>query len=705
MSLSVSAPPEQGAPPSLCIAESVCLSAGAAMSSLKELCAGLPLSPLPPKRGRDPGVPHAPVRTPNLSEQEEKLALRNALRYIPPELHTTLAPEFAQELRLFGHIYMYRFCPPLAMRAYPIDQYPCRTRQAAAIMHMIMNNLDPAVAQFPQELVTYGGNGQVFSNWAQFWLVMHFLSEMTEAQTLVMYSGHPLGLFPSHPLAPRLVITNGMVIPNYSSREEYDKMFALGVTMYGQMTAGSYCYIGPQGIVHGTLLTVLNAGRRYLGSGELGGRVFVTAGLGGMSGAQAKAAVIAGCVGVIAEVDEAALRKRHEQGWLMEVTSDLDRCVRRIREARKTKEALSLGYHGNVVDLWERLVQEYEASGELLVDLGSDQTSCHNPFSGGYYPTQLSLRQAQELMHSDPARFRCLVQESLRRQVAAINKLAEAGMFFWDYGNAFLLEAQRAGADVEKSGAGKTEFKYPSYVQHIMGEIFSLGFGPFRWVCTSGDPSDLAQTDDIAAGVLDDISRTAPERVRQQYSDNSRWIRQAGRHNMVVGSQARILYSDQKGRVAIALAINRAIAEGRIKAPVVISRDHHDVSGTDSPFRETSNIYDGSAFCADMAVQNFVGDAFRGATWVALHNGGGVGWGEVVNGGFGLVLDGSEEAGQRARMMLNWDVSNGVARRCWSGNASAHATIQRAMEEVEGLRVVLPFSVRDDGLLERALRG
>ncbi|MBN3311850.1 HUTU hydratase, partial [Atractosteus spatula] len=796
--------------------------------SLKELCAGLPLSPLPPNRGRDPGVPHAPVRTPNLSEQEEKLALRNALRYIPPELHTTLAPEFAQELRLFGHIYMYRFCPPLAMRAYPIDQYPCRTRQAAAIMHMIMNNLDPAVAQFPQELVTYGGNGQVFSNWAQFWLVMHFLSEMTEAQTLVMYSGHPLGLFPSPPLAPRLVITNGMarapsVIPNYSSREEYDKMFALGVTMYGQMTAGSYCYIGPQGIVHGTLLTVLNAGRRYLGSGELGGRVFVTAGLGGMSGAQAKAAVIAGCVGVIAEVDEAALKKRHEQGWLMEVTSDLDRCVRRIRhvrksdlpsgsvslavlfhkepepgqlsysffmaqrEARKTREALSLGYHGNVVDLWsggkkgpavgfmargkasvarekrefcsvqitgmvlgkgnscprvlqpqpetrrlapsrgstvpadtqpsepadtlaaqrqvERLVQEYEASGELLVDLGSDQTSCHNPFSGGYYPAQLSLSQAQELMHSDPAHFRCLVQESLRRQVAAINKLAEAGMFFWDYGNAFLLEAQRAGADVEKSGAGKTEFKYPSYVQHIMGEIFSLGFGPFRWVCTSGDPSDLAQTDDIAAGVLDDISRTAPERVRQQYSDNSRWIRQAGRHSMVVGSQARILYSDQKGRVAIALAINRAIAEGRIKAPVVISRDHHDVSGTDSPFRETSNIYDGSAFCADMAVQNFVGDAFRGATWVALHNGGGVGWGEVVNGGFGLVLDGSEEAGQRARMMLNWDVSNGVARRCWSGNASAHATIQRAMEEVEGLRVVLPFSVHDDGLLERALRG
>uniref|UniRef100_A0AAY5EEI4 Urocanate hydratase n=1 Tax=Electrophorus electricus TaxID=8005 RepID=A0AAY5EEI4_ELEEL len=571
------------------------------MASLKELCGGLPLSPLPANRGRDPSVPHAPVRTPNLTPEEKRLALQNALRYFPPALHGTLAPEFAQELREYGHIYMYRFCPTLRMRAYPINQYPCETRHAAAIMHMIMNNLDPDVAQFPQELVTYGGNGQVFSNWAQFWLVFHYLSTMSEEQTLVMYSGHPLGLFPSLPSSPRCVITNGMVIPNYSSRENYERMFALGITMYGQMTAGSYCYIGPQGIVHGTMLTVLNAGRRYLGTSDLRGCVFVTSGLGGMSGAQAKAAVIAGCVGVIAEVDEVPLQKRYEQGWLMEVTKDLDNCIQRIREARRAKMALSLGYHGNVVDL------------------------------------------------------------CLRRQVAAINKLSEEGMFFWDYGNAFLLEAKRAGAEVEKSGGGATEFKYPSYVQHIMGDIFSLGFGPFRWVCTSGNPADLVQTDDIATAVLEEISATVNERVRQQYSDNIHWIREAAKHNMVVGSQARILYSDQRGRVSIALAINKAVADGRVTSPVVISRDHHDVSGTDSPFRETSNIYDGSAFCADMAVQNIIGDAFRGATWVALHNGGGVGWGEVMNGGFGLVLDGSEEAGKRARMMLNWDVSNGVS--------------------------------------------
>uniref|UniRef100_A0A8C7FFP4 Urocanate hydratase n=1 Tax=Oncorhynchus kisutch TaxID=8019 RepID=A0A8C7FFP4_ONCKI len=555
---------------------------------------------MPSNRGRDPSVPHAPARTPNLTPEEERLALRNALRYFPPSHHNILAAEFAQELRQYGHIYMYRFCPLIHMRAYPIDQYPCRTRQAASIMLMIMNNLDHAVAQFPQELVTYGGNGQVFSNWAQFRLVMYYLSEMTEEQTLVMYSGHPAGLFPSLPSSPRAIITNGMVIPNYSSREQYEKMFALGVSMYGQMTAGSYCYIGPQGIVHGTMLTVLNAGRRYLGSDDLRGRVLVTSGLGGMSGAQAKAAVIAGCVGVIAEVDEVPLRKRHEQGWLMEVTSDIEHCIQRIREAKRSKAPLSLGYHGNVVDL-------------------------------------------------------CLC-----RQVAAINKLSEAGMFFWDYGNAFLLEAQRAGAEVEKEGGGATEFRYPSYVQHIMGDIFSLGFGPFRWVCTSGDPRDLTLTDDIAATVLEEISANVTERVRQQYNDNIRWIREAGKHRMVVGSQARILYSDQKGRVCIALAINQAIADRRVSAPVVISRDHHDVSGTDSPFRETSNVYDGSAFCADMAVQNFVGDAFRGATWVSLHNGGGVGWGEVMNGGFGLLLDGTEEAAKRASLMLNWDVSNGV---------------------------------------------
>uniref|UniRef100_A0A8C5IJP3 Urocanate hydratase n=1 Tax=Junco hyemalis TaxID=40217 RepID=A0A8C5IJP3_JUNHY len=680
-----------------------------AMTSLKEICRGLPLNPLPENKGRRKGIPHAPVRTPNLTAQEKKLALRNALRYFPPEIQKKLAPEFAEELRLYGHIYMYRFCPDIEMRAYPIGEYPCKTKSAAAIMLMIMNNLDPSVAQFPQELVTYGGNGQVFSNWAQFWLVMQYLSEMTEEQTLVMYSGHPLGLFPSHQRAPRLIITNGMVIPNYSSRDEYEKMFALGVTMYGQMTAGSYCYIGPQGIVHGTVLTVLNAGRRYLRAEDLSGKVFVTSGLGGMSGAQAKAAVIAGCVGIIAEVDEAALLKRHKQGWLMEISNNLDHCIARLRydlEARKNKIALSLGYHGNVVDLSSPLlVHELDTTGELLVDLGSDQTSCHNPFNGGYYPVQLSFEEGKQLLSSNPGKFRTLVQESLKRHVAAINKLADKGMFFWDYGNAFLLEAQRAGADVTKKGANKTEFRYPSYVQHIMGDIFSLGFGPFRWVCTSGDPRDLATTDSIAMAVLEDsIRQGVSTSVKQQYHDNIRWIREAGRHSLVVGSQARILYSDQKGRVSIAVAINRAISEGKIKAPVVLSRDHHDVSGTDSPFRETSNIYDGSAFCADMAVQNFVGDAFRGATWVALHNGGGVGWGEVINGGFGLVLDGSKEAEERAKMMLSWDVSNGVARRCWSGNAFAYETICQAMKENGSLRVTLPHQVLDENILEQALK-
>uniref|UniRef100_U3J0A6 Urocanate hydratase n=1 Tax=Anas platyrhynchos platyrhynchos TaxID=8840 RepID=U3J0A6_ANAPP len=689
------------------------------MTSLKEICCGLPLNPLPENRGRRKGIPHAPVRTPNLTAQEKKLALRNALRYFPPEIQKKLVLEFAEELRLYGHIYMYRFFPDIEMRAYPIKDYPCKTKSAAAIMLMIMNNLDPSVAQFPQELVTYGGNGQVFSNWAQFWLVMQYLSEMTEEQTLVMYSGHPLGLFPSHRYAPRLIITNGMVIPNYSTRDEYEKMFALGVTMYGQMTAGSYCYIGPQGIVHGTVLTVLNAGRRYLKAEDLSGKVFVTSGLGGMSGAQAKAAVIAGCVGIIAEVDEAALLKRYKQGWLMEISNNLDHCIAQLRgtfsstrlfkfysrDARKNKIALSLGYHGNVVDLWERLVYELDTTGELLVDLGSDQTSCHNPFSGGYYPVQLGFEEAKQLLSTNPGKFRTMVQESLRRHVAAINRLADKGMFFWDYGNAFLLEAQRAGADVEKKGGNKTEFRYPSYVQHIMGDIFSLGFGPFRWVCTSGDPQDLATTDSIAMSVLEDsIRRGVSTSVKQQYHDNIRWIREAGRHSLVVGSQARILYSDQRGRVSIAVAINRAISEGRIKAPVVLSRDHHDVSGTDSPYRETSNIYDGSAFCADMAVQNFVGDAFRGATWVALHNGGGVGWGEVINGGFGLVLDGSTEAEERAKMMLSWDVSNGVARRCWSGNDYAYETICQAMKENVMLKVTLPQKVADEDILEQALQ-
>ncbi|KAM4651527.1 urocanate hydratase [Discoglossus pictus] len=674
------------------------------MLTLQELCAGLPLNPLPENKGRLDGLPHAPTRTPQLSADDEKLALANSLRYFPPEHHKVLAPEFAAELRKFGHIYMYRFYPNIQMRAHPITEYPCRTTQAAALMHMIMNNLDPAVAQFPQELVTYGGNGQVFSNWAQFWLVMHYLSEMTEDQTLVMYSGHPLGLFPSHPAAPRVVITNGMVIPNYSSRKGYEKMFALGTTMYGQMTAGSYCYIGPQGIVHGTVLTVLNAGRRYLGLDDLSGKVFVTSGLGGMSGAQAKAAVIVGCVGVIAEVDKDALLKRHKQGWLMEITSCLDECVQRIRKAKKDKSTLSLGYHGNIVDLWEKLVEEYEKTGELLVDLGSDQTSCHNPFSGGYYPVQLTLEEANHLLSTDPETFHQLVHESLRRQVAAINKLSEKGMFFWDYGNAFLLEAKRAGADVGNPKGSGTEFRYPSYVQHIMGDIFSLGFGPFRWVCTSAEPADLAKTDQIVASVLEDIiAQGVSDLVRKQYNDNIHWIKEAGKHQLVVGSQARILYSDQKGRVAIAVAINKAVSAGQVKGPVVISRDHHDVSGTDSPYRETSNIYDGSAFCADMAVQNFVGDAFRGATWVALHNGGGVGWGEVINGGFGLVLDGSPEAEKRAMRMLSWDVSNGVARRCWSGNTNAYDTIVQTMEEDGNLRVTLPYKVQDQDLLDVAL--
>ncbi|XP_051838956.1 urocanate hydratase isoform X1 [Antechinus flavipes] len=675
------------------------------MSNLRELCKGLPLHPLPENKGRREGIPHAPVRIPNLSPEEKQLALKNALRYFPPEVHKILAPEFAQELKLYGHIYMYRFCPDIEMRAYPIQNYPCKTKSAAAIMHMIMNNLDPSVAQFPQELVTYGGNGQVFSNWAQFRLVMSYLSEMTEEQTLVMYSGHPLGLFPSSPSAPRLVITNGMVIPNYSSRMEYEKRFAMGVTMYGQMTAGSYCYIGPQGIVHGTVLTVLNAGRRYLGVEDLSGKVFVTSGLGGMSGAQAKASVIAGCVGVIAEVDKAALLKRHQQGWLMEVTDNLDHCIKRLREARKKKIVLSLGYHGNVVDLWERLVHELDTTGELLVDLGSDQTSCHNPFNGGYYPVQLSFQEANQLMATNPAKFQDLVKESLKRHVAAINRLAEKNFFFWDYGNAFLLEAQRAGADVMRKGGNKTEFRYPSYVEHIMGDIFSLGFGPFRWVCTSGDPQDLVTTDLLATSVLEEaIKHGVKDSVKQQYADNIRWIREAEKHKLVVGSQARILYSDQKGRVAIAVAINQGIAQGKIKAPVVLSRDHHDVSGTDSPFRETSNIYDGSAFCADMAVQNFVGDAFRGATWVALHNGGGVGWGEVINGGFGLVLDGTEEAERKARMMLNWDVSNGVARRCWSGNKKAYEIICQTMEENRKLNVTLPYDVLDESILGKALQ-
>eukprot|EP00117_Sycon_ciliatum_P006458 scpid39974/ scgid9989/ Urocanate hydratase; Imidazolonepropionate hydrolase len=674
------------------------------MSTLKEVCSGLPVDPIPEQRTRDPNVPHAPVRRPNLCARDQKLALRNALRYFPPACHEVLAPEFAEELRLYGHIYMYRFRPTVTMKAHPIDDYPCQCKQAAAIMHMMMNNLDPAVAQFPHELVTYGGNGQVLSNWAQFWLVMQYLSEMTEEQTLVMYSGHPMGLYPSSVSAPRLVITNGMMVPNYSSREDYERFFAMGVTMYGQMTAGSYCYIGPQGIVHGTTLTVLNAARKYLQVNSLRGKVYVTSGLGGMSGAQAKAATICGCVGVIAEVSKEALLKRYKQGWLLEMTASLDHCVDRIRSARDAGEALSLGYHGNVVDLWEKLAMVQDSTGECLVDLASDQTSCHNPYGGGYYPVQVSVEEAERLIKDDPTRFRELVQDSLRRQVAAINQLSAAGMKFWDYGNAFLLEASRAGADVCAVDAPPGQFRYPSYVQDIMGEIFSMGFGPFRWVCASGLPEDLATTDRLAAEVLNSIVASGvPEYVSQQYADNLLWIKEAGKHEMVVGSQARILYSDRQGRIALAVAFNKAVASGELKGAVILSRDHHDVSGTDSPFRETSNITDGSMFCADMAVQNVIGDSFRGATWVAVHNGGGVGWGEVVNGGFGLVLDGSEAATERAAKMLEWDVCNGISRRSWAGNSTAEQTLRRAMEANDKLKVTIPHQVADESLLDCAV--
>jgi len=682
-------------------------------SGIKSLLTGLQVSPLPPPKERNPDIAHAPKRNHRLSEKDQKQALANALRYFPTDCHEELAKEFAKELEEYGHIYMYRFLPEHNLRAFSIDDIPARTREGAAIIHMILNNLDKAVAQYPQELVTYGGNGQVFSNWAQFWIALNYLATMDNDQTLVMYSGHPMGLFPSKPSNPRMIITNGMVIPNYSSREQYDQMFALGVSMYGQMTAGSYCYIGPQGIVHGTTLTVLNAGRLYLDANDLTGKVFVTSGLGGMSGAQAKAAVICGCIGVIAEVSYEALKKRYDQGWVREMIDDVEALIQRIREAKKNGECTSIGYHGNAVTLWERFWKEYQDTGELLVDLGSDQTSCHDPFGGGYYPVQLGYDEAKTMIAEDPDKFKALVQESLRRQVAAINSLADVGLHFWDYGNAFLLEARRAGADVTKKNAdgqqddNSIEFRYDSYVQKIMGDIFSLGFGPFRWVCTSGDPTDLHKTDQIATEVLNEIiKKGVPQKTVQQYDDNLRWLREAEKHKMVVGSQARILYSDQEGRVKIALAFNKAVKDGKIKSPIVISRDHHDVSGTDSPFRETSNIKDGSAFTADMAVQNCIGDAFRGATWVALHNGGGTGWGEVINGGFGLVLDGSDEAASKAESMLNWDVSNGVARRAWSGNKNAQDTIRRTIEaHPHGkLKVTLPNDVVDSSILDKALK-
>lgn len=662
------------------------------MTTFKEqIRLGIP-SQIPPMPASLEDVNKAPARPDVLSATEKKLALKNALRYFPKEWHETLAPEFAEELIKTGRIYMYRFRPTYDMRARPIGDYPAETPQAAAIMLMIQNNLDNAVAQHPEELITYGGNGTVFQNWAQYLITMKYLSEMTEQQTLVLYSGHPLGLFPSHPDAPRLVVTNGMVIPNYSSQEDYSKMAALGVTSYGQMTAGSFMYIGPQGIVHGTTITLLNAGRKYLGTGDdgLAGKVYVTSGLGGMSGAQAKAAVIAGAICVIAEVNPKAIRMRHEQGWLQEVEEDLDKVIARIKKARQEAKPLSLGYQGNIVDLWEKLAEE-----NIHIELGSDQTSLHNPWMGGYYPVDLTLEQSNRMMIDDPEAFKEAVRESLRRQVKAINTIASRGMHFWDYGNAFLLEASRAGAEgiLKENGS----FSYTSYVEDIMGPIcFDYGFGPFRWVCTSGNPDDLRKTDRIAAFVLEEMAREASDENRQQLLDNLRWIRHAEDNRMVVGSQARILYTDWSGRIKLALAFNRAVADGVISAPVVLGRDHHDVSGTDSPYRETANIRDGSMFTADMAVQNVIGDAFRGATWVSLHNGGGVGWGEVINGGFGMLLDGSAAADRRAKSMLSWDVGNGLARRNWARNDGAIWAIKQAMEMEPLMKVTIPEIATDE---------
>ena len=661
-----------------------------------DIRAGIP-DILPEPKPYDTSINHAPRRKDILTHAEKELALRNALRYFPAKHHALLAPEFAEELRRYGRIYMYRLRPDYDMHARPIDEYPAKCRQAAAIMLMIQNNLDKAVAQHPHELITYGGNGAVFQNWAQYRLTMKYLSEMTDSQTLVMYSGHPLGLFPSHPDAPRVVVTNGMVIPNYSKPDDWERMNALGVSQYGQMTAGSYMYIGPQGIVHGTTITVMNAARKPYTGGRTSARwmLFVSSGLGGMSGAQAKAGNISGVVSVIAEINPKAARKRHEQGWVDELHDSLDELIPRIRKAVADKETVSLAYVGNIVDLWERLADE-----GVKVDLGSDQTSLHNPWAGGYYPVGLSYEESNRMMAEEPQRFRKHVQESLRRQVAAINRLAAEGMYFFDYGNAFLLESSRAGADVMREDG---RFRYPSYVQDIMGPMFfDYGFGPFRWVCTSGKPEDLEMTDRLAAEVLEDMCRTAPESIRGQLEDNLHWIREAGPNRLVVGSQARILYADCEGRTRIALAFNKAIAEGRISAPVVLGRDHHDVSGTDSPYRETSNIYDGSNLTADMAVQNVIGDSFRGATWVSIHNGGGVGWGEVINGGFGMVIDGSEDAARHIREMLFWDVNNGIARRSWARNDGAVEAIRREMERTPQLRVTLP-SFADDELIRKAL--
>jgi urocanate hydratase len=659
---------------------------------LRSLVDGIP-HPLPDHPGTDPSVDHAPRRKDILTSDEKRLALRNALRYFPAGDHGELAPEFVEELQGFGRIHMHRLRPTeYEMRAHPITDYPAKSNQAAAIMMMIQNNLDPAVAQFPHELITYGGNGSVFQNWAQYRLVMAYLSKMTDAQTLVMYSGHPLGLFPSHVDAPRVVITNGMVIPNHSSQDDYERMNALGVSQYGQMTAGSYMYIGPQGIVHGTTITLLNAARKYLGKENLGGVTFVTSGLGGMSGAQAKAAVIAGASCIIAEVNPAAAHKRHEQGWLDQIANDVDDAIDRMQGAAAANKAVSIGFIGNIVDLWERLVDR-----SVHVDLGSDQTSLHNPHQGGYFPAGITFEEGRLLMANDPESFTAAVSTSLVRHAAAIHRMVDGGMHFWDYGNAFLLEASRAGADILNADGS---FRYPSYVEDIMGPMcFDYGFGPFRWVCCSGDPADLATTDRIAGQVLIEMAKTCSPEIRQQMLDNVRWIGQAAENEMVVGSQARILYADESGRRNIAQAFNDAIQAGDISGPVVLGRDHHDVSGTDSPYRETANIRDGSMFTADMAVQNFVGDSFRGATWVSLHNGGGVGWGEAINGGYGLLLDGSEDASRRMQSMLNWDVNNGIARRAWARNSGAEFAIRSAMERIPDLEVTLPHHA-DDALID-----
>ena len=665
----------------------------------EEILAGIPVDRLPEAKPYDKEINHAPKRKDILSAEEKVLALKNALRYFPEALHAQLAPEFAQELKEYGRIYMYRYRPSYQLYARPIDEYPAKSRQAAAIMAMIQNNLDERVAQHPHELIIYGGNGAIFQNWAQYRLVMQYLATMTDEQTLVMYSGHPLGLFPSHKDAPRVIVTNGMVIPNYSKPDDWERFNALGVSQYGQMTAGSYMYIGPQGIVHGTTITVMNAARKvrsFAGAQDDRALLFVTAGLGGMSGAQPKAGNIAGVVSVTAEINPKAAEKRYEQGWVDELHTSLDALIPRIRKAVEAKEVVSLAYVGNVVDLWERLAAE-----NVHVDLGSDQTSLHNPWAGGYYPVGYSLEESKRLMAEEPERFKEAVQASLRRHVAAINQLAAKGMYFFDYGNAFLLESSRAGADVLKADG---TFRYPSYVQDIMGPLyFDYGFGPFRWVCMSEKPEDLQKTDELAVKVLSEIAARSPEEIAGQMRDNIHWIQEAGRNHLVVGSQARILYADCEGRTRIALAFNEAIRKGEISAPIVLGRDHHDVSGTDSPFRETSNIYDGSRFCADMAVQNVIGDSFRGATWVSIHNGGGVGWGEVINGGFGMVIDGSEDSARHIREMLFWDVNNGIARRSWARNAGARFAIEREMARTPGLKVTLPNEA-DENLIRKTLQ-